>query len=310
MGYTLKTNLANKNNYGSKRSLSSIIYIVLHFTANDGDTDENNGNYFKNNIVEASAHYFVDDDSVTQSVPDDYVAWSVGGSKYASCTSTGGGKHHNRCTNDNSISIEICDDVPNGVIYPSAKTIENTLELTKSLMKKYGIDADHVIRHFDVTGKLCPAYWCGTSANNEKWLTEFHNKLTVTVKEETSNQGTKELYRVRKSWDDPKSQKGAYTNLDGAKECADDYPGYSVYNRAGNAVYTSKVDGSFKVRIKIEDLNIRTGAGTGYGRVGFAPPGVYTIVDTVVANGYTWGLLKAFEKYRSGWIALEYTEPV
>ena len=65
----IKEYLANKNNYGGKRSTSNIKYIVIHYTGNDGDTDENNSKYFKNNIVKASAHYFVDDDSITQSVP-------------------------------------------------------------------------------------------------------------------------------------------------------------------------------------------------------------------------------------------------
>ena len=81
MAYVMKENLANRANYGSKRSLSKIKFIVVHYTGNDGDTDENNGNYFKNNVVYASAHYFVDDDSVTCCVPDNYVAYSVGGSK-------------------------------------------------------------------------------------------------------------------------------------------------------------------------------------------------------------------------------------
>ena len=73
----IKVNLANPANYGGKRS--KIEYIVMHYTANDGDSDEGNGNYFHNNVVNASAHYFVDGDSITQSVPDNYVAWSVGG---------------------------------------------------------------------------------------------------------------------------------------------------------------------------------------------------------------------------------------
>lgn len=134
-------------------------------------------------------------------------------------------------------------------------------------------------------------------------------KAMGAVKEETPKEDTTELYRVRKSWDDPKSQKGAYKILENAKECADDNPGYSVFNRAGKAVYTSKIDdGTFMVRVKIEDLNIRTGAGTGYGRIGCIEPGVYTIVDTKEANGYIWGLLKGYSKYRNGWIALEYAQ--
>lgn len=177
MSYTLKKNLANKSNYGSKRALNTIKYIVIHYTSNDGDTDENNGKYYANTVVKASAHYFVDDDSVTQSVPDDYVAWSVGGSKWSDCAKTGGGKLYGICTNANSISVEICDDVKNGVVYPSAATLENVIAFTKELMKKYNIPASNVIRHFDVNGKYCPKYWM----DDAKWKAEFWNKLTATT---------------------------------------------------------------------------------------------------------------------------------
>lgn len=161
----IKTNIAHRGNYGGTRQLSQIKYIVIHYTANDGDTDENNSIHFKNNDVDASAHYFVDDDSITQSVPDNYIAWHCGAKKYK----------HSQCRNTNSIGIEICDDVKNGVIYPSAKTIENVLDLTKSLMKKYNVPKENIIRHFDVTGKLCPAYW----VDDTKWKSEFWNKLTT-----------------------------------------------------------------------------------------------------------------------------------
>ena len=159
----LKTNLANRSNYGNARSLSDIKYIVIHYTANDGDTDENNGKYFANNIVKTSAHYFVDDDSVTQSVPDSYIAWHCGANTY----------RHPSCRNSNSIGIEICDDIRNGVIYPSEKTIQNVLELTRSLMQKYNVPKEHIIRHYDVTGKKCPAYW----VDDVKWKKEFWNRL-------------------------------------------------------------------------------------------------------------------------------------
>ena len=178
MSYKLKKKYANKSNYGAKRSTSNIKYIVIHYTANDGDTDEGNANYFASRIIKASAHYFVDDDSVTQSVPDNYVAWSVGGSKYNNCKTTGGGKYYTKCTNSNSISIELCDTKKDCKIYPTKKTIENAIELTRKLMKKYNIPSTNVIRHFDVTGKTCPAYWCGTSEKNQLWKTEFHNKLS------------------------------------------------------------------------------------------------------------------------------------
>ena len=194
MSYTFKTNIAKRSNYGELRDISSIKYIVIHYTANDGDTDENNGKYFANNTVKASAHYFVDDDSITQSVPDNYIAWSVGGNKYSNCAKTGGGKYYKRATNSNTLNIEICDDVKNGVIYPSAKTIENTLELTRKKMKEYNIPVKNVIRHFDVNGKFCPAYWCGSAIKNAKWKSEFWNKLSTSLPSQKSlNDWAKEV---------------------------------------------------------------------------------------------------------------------
>ena len=228
MSYILKENPSNTGNYGVKRDTSSIKYIVIHYTANDGDSDESNGKYFHNNVVKASAHYFVDSDFITQSVPDNYVAWSVGGKKYNNCSSTGGGKFYGKATNSNTLNIELCDDIKNGVVYPSSETIENAIAFTRVLMNKYNISADCVIRHFDVTGKSCPEYW----TNDAKWKAEFHNKLSGAI---TLNP-TNNLYRVRKTWSDAKSQIGAYSNLEYAKEACKD--GYNVYDSNGNVVYS------------------------------------------------------------------------
>ena len=160
----MKTNLANRKNYGNARSADQIKYIVIHYTANDGDHDESNANYFKNNIVNASAHFFVDDDSITMSVPELFIAWSVGGTKWKDCVTTGGGTMYGKITNANSISVEMCDTQRNGTIKATEQTMENTATLVKSLMKKYNIDINHVYRHFDVTGKHCPAYFMNPSA--------------------------------------------------------------------------------------------------------------------------------------------------
>lgn len=168
----MKVNLANRKNYGSARAADKIKYIVIHYTGNDGDTDEGNATYFKNNVVSASAHYFVDDDSVTQSVPDLFTAWSVGGTKWKDCATTGGGTMYGKITNANSISVEMCDTLRNGTVKASEQTMANTATLVKSLMKKYNIDINHVYRHFDVTGKHCPAYFMNASA----WA-EFKERL-------------------------------------------------------------------------------------------------------------------------------------
>jgi len=155
----IKTHLAAKDNYGAKRNLSGIKYIVLHYTANDGDSAGGNANYFASpHNPKASAHYFVDDSSVVRSVPDDYVAYSVGGSKYTDCQRTGGGKLYGKATNANTLNIEMCDSNKDGVIRAQDATIDRTAELVRELMDKYGIDIDRVIRHFDVNGKHCPEY--------------------------------------------------------------------------------------------------------------------------------------------------------
>ena len=160
-----KTALAHKNNFGGVRPYSAIKYIVIHFTANDGDTDEANAKYFQTErIPRASAHVFVDDNSITNSVPHNYVAYSVGGKKYSDCAQTGGGKLYGTVTNTNSINIEMCDTIKDGKHNVSDKTLQNTIELCRELMQKYNIDIDHVIRHFDVNGKHCPVYFMDESA--------------------------------------------------------------------------------------------------------------------------------------------------
>ena len=175
MAYTYKKNIANRKNYGYSRSTRNIKWIVVHFTANDGDSDESNARYFKNNIKKASAHYFVDDDSVTQSVPDNYVAYSVGGDKYKN---TKGAKYFNIVNNTNSLNIELCDTVKNGKNDLSAKTRANAILLIKQKTKKYGIDRNHIIRHYDVTGKNCPKYFVEDSYLWNRFLDDIFGTNT------------------------------------------------------------------------------------------------------------------------------------
>lgn len=232
MAYVLKECFANPNNYGKQRNLSDIRYIGIHYTSNDGDSDEANGNYFKDAIRNASAHYFVDSDSVTRSVPDNYIAWSVGGGKWNDCGITGGGRLYGICTNANSINIELCDDCKDGVVKATQATIDNAIELTKFLMVKYNIPASNVIRHFDVNGKHCPAYWM----DNNAWENEFHSKLTATS---TPVETGVTPYRVRLAWNNPKSQIGAYNDLNNAINACKD--GYTVFDNNGTVVYTKYV---------------------------------------------------------------------
>ena len=153
--------LPNSGNYKKGRS-AYIKYIVIHYTANKGDTALNNVKYFANNKVSASAHYFVDESNIYTSVPVGDTAWHCGGGKQ---TQTGGA-WYGKCTNSNSIGIEMCLLDKKGNVKPA--TITNTIKLTKYLMEKYNISASCVIRHWDVVGKHCPAPMIGD--NNTYWI--------------------------------------------------------------------------------------------------------------------------------------------
>lgn len=167
-----KTTPTHKSNHGGTRPASAIKYIVIHYTGNNGDSDENNARYFQSAGRNASAHYFIDDDSITQSVPDLTIAWSVGGKKYADCAKTGGGTFYRIATNKNTLNIELCDSKKDGQIMATEKTLTNAIKLIEELMAKYQIPKSRIIRHFDVTGKKCPAYF----VNSEKWQ-EFKARI-------------------------------------------------------------------------------------------------------------------------------------
>ncbi len=147
----IKTQLAARQNYGGRRT-QKIDWIVMHYTANDGDCDEANGRYFQQVLDPvASAHYFVDDDSITRSVPDEFVAYHCGAQAY----------RHPSCRNSNSIGVELCDSRRDGQVMATEQTLENAAELVHWLCRQYDVPYSHILQHYDVTGKLCPAYWVG-----------------------------------------------------------------------------------------------------------------------------------------------------
>lgn len=174
--------LCNRANYGERRDASAVLYLVYHYTGNDGDTARANAIYYANATVKASAHYFVDGIEIVQSVPELYTAWAVGGNKWRDCAQTGGGTLHGVVTNANSISIEMCDTVRDGQIMATEATLANAAALGRKLMALYGIPIDRVVRHFDVTGKHCPSYFMDSAA----WEA-FKRRLTEDEGVETMN---------------------------------------------------------------------------------------------------------------------------
>ena len=157
--------------------------------------------------------------------------------------------------------------------------------------------------------KSCPGNWLYSR------MGDLAEKVTAALGGSTSTQETKtSFYRVRKTWVDAKSQKGAYKVLANAKKCADANPGYSVFDENGVSIYPSKAATSdsaavpFLVKVSISDLNIRKGPGTDYDRTKFIPVGIYTITEVRSGQGSSagWGRLKS----GAGWVSLDYTKRI
>ena len=119
-------------------------YIVVHYTSNKGDTAKNNADYFAREKVGASAHFFVDENEIWESVPETGVAWHCGATQYK----------HSECRNANSIGVEICMNDRAGKIRKGS--IDHAARLVRELMQRYQIPPERVLRHYDVTGKYCP----------------------------------------------------------------------------------------------------------------------------------------------------------
>ena len=84
--------------------------------------------------------------------------------------------------------------------------------------------------------KSCPGNWLYARLGDLATKVTAQLGGTTTAPEPT----TSTLYRVRKTWTDSKTQKGAFKILSNAKKCADDNAGYSVFDEKGNVVYTGK----------------------------------------------------------------------
>lgn len=149
----------------TKRKKRDVLYIVIHNTGNNGDTAENNGNFYKNvNTRQAGAHFFIDQAGVkVKSINLDRIAYSVGGAKYSDCAKTGGGKLYGKVTNANSVSIELCDIVNKE---PSEAMVKSVWKVIKYI-RKYCPNAQTVVRHFDVNGKHCPQAMMDINAWNK-----------------------------------------------------------------------------------------------------------------------------------------------
>lgn len=181
---TIKSNLTTRNY--TKMSGKKNKYIVIHYTGSTGSA-LNNTKYFKSAYRGASANYFVDNTSIYMCVKPSDMAWHCGDKAYS------GTKHpfYGKCTNGNSIGIEMCCEKVNGKLHINDKTIANVKKLVVWLMSEYNIPESRVIRHHDVSGKSCPN--ANGLLNDATWKT-FRKKITGNVVSDKTITGKKAYY--------------------------------------------------------------------------------------------------------------------
>ncbi len=191
MSFKIVQNLTPYN-FTDKNSTSRIKYIVIHYFGSLG-TAFNVSEYFRKAYRGASAHYSLDDgENIYQSVEDEDIAWHCG---------TSGKYYHPDCRNSNSLGIEVRPYKKSTTTmyatdtdwYFTPQTVDRLVEFTKYLMKKYNIPIERVIRHYDVTHKICPNPFVVNAAAQAQW-DAFKKRL---VEPETPKVVTPSTYKVR-----------------------------------------------------------------------------------------------------------------
>lgn len=193
--------LLTTKNYENTNNTGRIKYIVIHYVGATGGAKAN-CKYFKSTYRGSSAHYFVGHSGeIWQCVEDADVAWHCGAKSYK----------HSTCRNSNSIGIEMCVKKNKNGWYFEQATIDATIELVKELMKKYNIPAANVIRHYDVTEKICPEPYVRDTAAWNDFKARLAAKPATTTTKATSVATSSGTFRVKVTVDALNIRKGAGT---------------------------------------------------------------------------------------------------
>ncbi|KJD53705.1 N-acetylmuramoyl-L-alanine amidase [Bacillus amyloliquefaciens] len=170
--------------------LAGVKGIVMHYTATPGASALNERDYFNGTCIaikrKASAHYFVDRKEAQHIIPENEVAYHA--------------HDKNRCyvsflkpnANTKSISVEMCVE-KDGMIH--SETVQNAAELVADLCKRYGLSTNKIVRHYDVTNKICPAPWVSDSSQ----LTTFRKKVDSLLGNKTVSKTTSSTSQSSKS---------------------------------------------------------------------------------------------------------------
>ena len=297
----------NNNRYKAAKSFKPT-GVVLHSIGTPQPKASALVNYWQNNPDTYATHYVLDDTVIYNTIPENYLCYHVG--------SPGNGKY---------IGIEMCEPKQLTYISGARFTVSNLSEAKKhaeacyrnavwliaELCKKYDWDPEKAVwTHYEITTKKMSStdhvdpqhLWDGLGMGYD--LTVLRKDVAEAMGQKTAEDSptaSSQIYRIRKSWDNAKSQIGAYKNLEYAKAACK--PGYQVYDESGTQVYPEAAFKSYLIRVTASSLNVRTGAGMNYSVVMTLPRGgAYTIVQE--KDG--WGKLKS----GVGWISLKYTEKI
>lgn len=159
--------LLTPNSYSRPQSPLWIVNgVVIHYTANPGSTAEANRNYFENlktsKETYSSSHFVIGiDGEIIQCIPLNEIS-------YASNTRNG-----------DTISIECCHPDETGEF--TKETYDSLVKLTTWLCINYNLKEKDILRHYDVTKKLCPLYYV---ENEDKW-SDFKNEVMRKIEEDT-----------------------------------------------------------------------------------------------------------------------------
>ncbi len=149
-----------------------IKYIIIHDTGNTskGSDAMAHFNYFNSANRNSSADFFIDSENIlTVNDYRKYYTWHCGD-----------GKGKNGITNKNSVGIELCVNSDGDY----EKAFENLISHTARLAKELNIDFNNILRHFDASGKICPASMSGS--NWKKW-NDFKNEVRKKMSESKFN---------------------------------------------------------------------------------------------------------------------------
>lgn len=163
--------------------------LIMHYNGNPGGTAEAMQDYFDRLALQdpeddrkdryASAHYVVGLRGQTiQMMPEGEVAYHCGATHYTALAHDVFGGYATPISSPNyvTVGIEMCHPTSSGMF--SLETLESAAELAAYICFRYNIPPELILRHYDVTGKLCPKYW----VLNPDRHREFQEEVTITLR--------------------------------------------------------------------------------------------------------------------------------